>query len=65
MAHNALLSAGQEGGILVQQHLLKDTASGAPQHPLQTYKGTSHTAEGDASDQALQQLKVCVLFALL
>src|SRR5690242_10370139 len=38
-------------------HLLKDTASGAPQHALCMYLGTSATAEGNASEQ-LVHLKV-------
>jgi hypothetical protein len=39
-------------------HLLKDTASGAKQHELRTYVGTSATAEGDATEEILIHLKV-------
>ena len=41
-------------------HLLKDTASGAPQHPLHTYMGTSSTAEGNATEQCLNEFKVLI-----
>jgi len=46
------------GGVLGRNHLLKDTASGARQHPLRTYQGTASTAEGDSSAQLLTHLKV-------
>jgi hypothetical protein len=48
----------REGGIIARHHLLKDTGSGAKQHPLRTYMGTSNTAEGDATEHLLNQLKV-------
>jgi len=48
----------REGGIVGRVHLLKDTASGAKQHPLRTYMGTSSTAEGDATEQLVAFLKV-------
>jgi regulatory protein YycH of two-component signal transduction system YycFG len=38
--------------------MLKDTASGAHQHPLRTYKGTANTAEGDGSRQVLKYITV-------
>lgn len=46
------------GGIVARVHLLKDTGSGACQHPLRTYTGTSSTAEGYATEQALTLLVV-------
>jgi hypothetical protein len=52
----------REGGIIARVHLLKDTASGAAQHELRQYQGTSRTAEGDATEQLLLQLKVSATF---
>jgi hypothetical protein len=53
-----MISGSQEGGIVARQHLLKDTASGAHQHALRTYKGTAKTAEADGTKQILAHLKV-------
>lgn len=55
---NTLWPGGKRGGIIGRLHYLKDTASGARQHPLRTYMGTSSTAEGDATEQLFKHLKV-------
>jgi hypothetical protein len=55
------MSGNHKGGIITHHHILKDTVSGAPQHKLWTYQGTSSTAEGDGTAAALKLIKVCQL----
>jgi len=60
---NTEYTENREGGIVARHHMLKDTASGARQHPLRTYKGTANTAEADGSEQLLLHVKVRFLCA--